>query len=172
MAKLGMKLIDGSQLPKNSTQGFNWLRQAANCATMEYPEGLYEYALLHEDGFSTHCFRDHTFMVSLLQAASDARYGPATCKLAYGYAHGLWGLEKSHLRAFDHYSVASKLGHSPSFYPLALYYSGIIARVIPPSAKLAYNFMSKAADCGHARAAELVSVFRACQYGTGVHTFI
>jgi TPR repeat protein len=113
MTRLGVALIKGELGAQvDAGQGVRWLVRASHEATVDYPKGLYDYALLHEEGLPPHIFKDHMFMLSLLQDGCklDDPYCHLQC--AKGYEKGLWGLIHSPRDAFEHYLRAAKKQNS------------------------------------------------------------
>ena len=115
MTRLGTALIK-SELglfpsPDDQNQGVKWLQRAAKEATETYARGIYELACLHEHGFQSFVYRDHPFMMSLLQTGCSLADPWSHCKVAQGYETGSWGLIHSHRDAYEHYIRAARKDH-------------------------------------------------------------
>jgi TPR repeat protein len=112
MCNLGTYQITGENgFSIDVIQGVKWLSRSAQEATKEYPKGLYEYALLHENGLYPSLFKDHSFMISLLQEACRFDDPDAHIKCAQGYEAELWGLIRSPEDAIVHYQRAALKKH-------------------------------------------------------------
>lgn len=109
MTRYGMALINGElTCSADVSQGARWLIRGSQEATSKYPAGLYEYAILHENGIQPVIFKDHLFMLSLLQQGCKLGDPRSHVKCAQGYDQGLWGLIYSPRDAYSHYLRAAK----------------------------------------------------------------
>lgn len=111
MMTIGLALIHGHLgFRPDVNRGFQWLVRSAREATVEYPRGKYELAMLHENGLYPIVLKDHSFMIKLFQEGCDFGDSAAYFKLAEGYETASWGLSLSCETALHYYRKAANLG--------------------------------------------------------------
>ncbi|KAI8911635.1 hypothetical protein EDD86DRAFT_245902 [Gorgonomyces haynaldii] len=83
--RYGIAMLKGELgVPVDKTQAVKWLCRASQTATKEHSQGLYDYATLHEFGIPGVVFKDHPFMLSLLQ--DGCAFGNADCHALFQMA--------------------------------------------------------------------------------------
>lgn len=93
------------------SEGLKWIRRAAREVKPGMTRGLYELAILHENGMYPVLFQDHRFMLALLQDACILHNADAHYKIACGYENGSWGLIHSFPDAYQHLIRAARCNH-------------------------------------------------------------
>lgn len=112
MYRLAMILMKGkSGASKNIRDGIKWLKLSAKYATAEHPLGLYELAMLHDEGVSNFVWTDHKYLVQLLVEAASLGHVDSMYKLGQAYADGHFKTSPDPLRGVHYYSMAADLNH-------------------------------------------------------------
>jgi TPR repeat protein len=155
-------------LEKDPELATKWLKRSVATTTKQYSGGMYQYAILHENGLYPVLNQDQSFMLNLLEEACKLGNKDAHHKCAEGYEFGLWGLIQSIEDAYDQYYRAATRGNPESMHRLALFHvpGSETKDYIEPQAATAFKWAHKAAKLNHVESMQLVSGFYKFGYGT------
>jgi TPR repeat protein len=157
-------------LEKDPEMATKWLKRSVATSTKFYSGGMYQYAILHENGLYPVLNQDQSFMLSLLEEACKLGNKDAHHKCGEGYEFGLWGLVQSIEDAYDQYYRAATKGNVTSMYRLALFHIPLADTkdYIEPQAATAFKWANKAAKLKHVESMKIVSGFYKNGYGTQI----
>lgn len=95
----------------DSRDGLKWLRLAAKYANEQYPQALYELAILHDEGLKSLVWPDHKYMIELLTHASELQHAPSQYILGQAYEYGRYSVDKDPAKSIFFYSLAASNNH-------------------------------------------------------------
>jgi TPR repeat protein len=95
----------------DSRDGLKWLKLAAKYANEQYPQALYDLAMLHDEGLKSLVWADHKYMIELLTRASELQHAPSQYTLGQAYEYGRYDQEKNPAKSIYFYSLAASNNH-------------------------------------------------------------
>jgi TPR repeat protein len=95
----------------DSRDGLKWLKLAAKYANDQYPQALYDLAMLHDAGLKSLIWADHKYMIELLTRASELQHAPSQYLLGQAYEYGRYDQEKNPAKSVYFYSLAASNNH-------------------------------------------------------------
>jgi TPR repeat protein len=146
-------------LSKNPKDAVKWFNRSVEAATAEYPEAIYELALLHITGVPNIIFVDQAYAVRLLNQATELGYAPAAFKLGECYEYGKLDCQPSPALSIHYYTVAAEKAHKEACFALTAWYLVGAPKVLPQSDENAYIWAKRAADMGLPKAEYAVGYF-------------
>lgn len=160
MYRLGLAYMNGEiGLSKNPKDAVKWFNRSVEAATAEYPEAIYELALLHITGVPNIIFVDQAYAVRLLNQATELGYAPAAFKLGECYEYGKLDCQPSPALSIHYYTVAAEKAHNEACFALTAWYLVGAPKVLPQSDENAYIWAKRAADMGLPKAEYAVGYF-------------
>lgn len=142
-------------MPSNgqvTLEGINWLKRAAEAATVLYPNAPYELALLHETGYKDVVFPDEAYAVELFAKASDLGHPDAAFRLGEAYEYGRMGCPEDAGLSVHYYSLAASRGNAAAMLSLCAWYMFGAEGVIETSDQEAFAWAQRSAEAGYAKA--------------------
>ncbi|KAI8984252.1 hypothetical protein BDF20DRAFT_816822 [Mycotypha africana] len=144
---------------KNPKEAVKWLSLAAEAATPEYPEALYELAMLHTTGFENVVYVDIEYSVRLLNQAAEMGHGPAAFKLGECYEYGKLNCQPDPALSIHYYTIAAEKGNRDACFALTAWYLVGSPGVLPQSDENAYTWARRAAEMDLPKAQYAIGYF-------------
>lgn len=156
--KLGLHVgASTSNKVKTQQDGIKWLTRAADAANEIFPQGPYELAKIYEDGYRDLVFKDLQYAVQLYVKSADLNYVPAASKLGHAYEYGELGCPQDAALSIHYYTIAALGGDPKAMLAMCAWYMVGAEPMLPRNAEEAYEWATRAAERGLAKA----------QYATG-----
>lgn len=160
MYRLGLAYMNGDMgLSKNEKEAVKWFTRSVEAATPEYPDAIYELALLHINGIPNVIFSDLTYAVTLLNQAAEMGHGAAAFKLGECYEYGKLNCRPNAALSIHYYTIAAEKGDRDACFALTAWYLVGSPGVLPQSDENAYLWAKRAADMGLPKAEYAVGHF-------------
>lgn len=155
--KMGLHM--GSSAARDLTQkeGIKWLTRAAETANETFPQGPFELAKIYETGYKDIVFKDLEYTVQLYVKSADLNYVPAASKLGSAYEYGTLGCPQDAALSIHYYTIAALGGDPTAMLAMCAWYMVGAEPMLPRNEEEAYEWASRAAQRGLAKA----------QYATG-----
>ncbi|KAJ8653584.1 hypothetical protein O0I10_010731 [Lichtheimia ornata] len=154
-------------IARNLRDGHKWLKRSAEAATPQYPHALHELALLHEKGFDTVIFADHTYAVHLYSEAAALGYAPSAFRLGECYEFGRLGCKIDAALSIHYYSIAAEQDHPEACFALTAWYLMGVDGVLDASEDQAFAWAYRATSTGNGlpKAEFAIGYFYECGIG-------
>ncbi|CEP16865.1 hypothetical protein [Parasitella parasitica] len=160
MYRLGLAYMNGEiGVSKNSKEAVKWLNLSVEAATPEYPDAIYELALLYISGIPNVIFVDLEYSVALLNQAAELGHSAAAFKLGECYEYGKLNVQPDSALSIHYYTIAAELGNKDACFALTAWYLVGSPSVLPQSDENAYVWAKRAADMGLPKAEYAVGYF-------------
>ncbi|KAI7875480.1 HCP-like protein [Lichtheimia hyalospora FSU 10163] len=168
MFRLGMAHVNGEMsMSKNAREGVKWLKTATEAATVEFPDAVYELALLHEKGIDNVVFVDADYAVSLYaRAAEDLNHAQSAFRLGQCYEYGKLNCKQDPALSIHYYTIAAQQGHREACFALTAWYLVGSPGILPQSDEQAYVWARQAAEKELPKAEYAVGYFTEIGMGT------
>lgn len=155
--KMGLHI--GSSAARDLTQkeGIKWLTRAAETANETFPQGPFELAKIYETGYKEIVFKDLEYTVQLYVKSADLNFVPAASKLGSAYEYGTMGCPQDAALSIHYYTIAALGGDPTAMLAMCAWYMVGAEPMLPRNEEEAYEWASRAAQRGLAKA----------QYATG-----
>ncbi|KAI8643577.1 hypothetical protein BD408DRAFT_414518 [Parasitella parasitica] len=160
MYRLGLAYMNGEiGVSQNSKEAVKWLNLSVEAATPEYPDAIYELALLHISGIPNVIFVDLEYSIVLLNQAAEMGHGAAAFKLGEWYEYGKLNLRPDSALSIHYYTIAAESGNKDACFALTAWYLVGSPGILPQSDENAYIWAKRAADKGLPKAQYAVGYF-------------
>ncbi|KAL1921921.1 uncharacterized protein VTP21DRAFT_10563 [Calcarisporiella thermophila] len=152
---------------RNTRDGIKWLKHAAEYATEEHPDALFELAQALESGVDDELYPDNEYALELYaQAVEELNHASSAFRLGECYEFALCGAEHDPELCLQYYFFAAQRGHPEACFALTAWYLVGLEGVLEQSDQAAYAWARQAADKGLAKAEYTLGYFN--EKGIGV----
>lgn len=155
--KLGLHVGSSAARGKTQQEGIKWLTRASDSANETFPQGPFELAKIYEEGYRDIVFKDIQYTVQLYVKSADLNYGPAAAKLGHAYEYGTLGCPQDAALSIHYYTIAALSGDPTAMLAMCAWYMVGAEPMLPRNEEEAFEWASRAAQRGLAKA----------QYATG-----
>lgn len=155
--RLGLHMGSSESRGKTQQEGIKWLTRATESANETFPQGPFELAKIYEQGYKDIVFKDLSYAVQLYVKSADLNYVPAASKLGNAYEYGTLGCPQDAALSIHYYTIAALGGDPAAMLAMCAWYMVGAEPMLPRNEEEAYEWASRAAQRGLAKA----------QYATG-----
>ena len=106
----------------DARDGLKWLKLSCKYANEQYPQALYDLAMLHDEGLKSLVWPDHKYLIELLIRASELKHSPSQYILGTAFEHGKYSVQKEAAKSIYYYSLAASNGHIEAMFELGGWY--------------------------------------------------
>jgi TPR repeat protein len=160
MIRMAKACIAGDMgLGKRYREGVKWMKRATETADAQYNSGPYELGLMHERGFGEDVFPDETYAAQLFTKSAELGHVEASYRLGDAYEHGKLNCPRDPALSIHFYTSAAQNGHPLAMMALCAWYLVGAEPVLEKDENEAYEWASRAAHLGLAKAQYAVGYF-------------
>ncbi|CAI7593916.1 unnamed protein product [Penicillium manginii] len=146
-------------LGKRYREGIKWMKRATESSDAQYNAAPYELGLMHETGYGDDVFIDESYAAQLFTKAAELGHQEAAYRLGDAYEHGKLTCPRDPALSIHFYTSAAQTGHPLAMMALCAWYLVGAEPVLEKDENEAYEWASKAAELGLAKAEYAVGYF-------------
>jgi TPR repeat protein len=160
MMRMAKACIAGDMgLGKRYREGVKWMKRATESADAQYNAGPYELGVMHERGFGEDVFPDETYAAQLFTKSAELGHVEACYRLGDAYEHGKLNCPRDPALSIHFYTSAAQNGHPLAMMALCAWYLVGAEPILEKDDNEAYEWASRAAHLGLAKAQYAVGYF-------------
>ncbi len=131
----------------NLRSACKWMHLSSNCATIEHPEGAYEYANMLEAGVENILYPDLEESLLMYEKAAELEHPKALMYLAQLYETGdpIKKIDQNMKLSISFYKKAAENGNTLACFSLSNFYLTGVEKALSADEQLAFTWMHKAA---------------------------